>query len=283
MEPKTVLGVDIGGTTTRVGIVADDGCLLTLKSEPTPTDGSPSALGRLLRRLRDYCEAEQPISESIAGVALPGIRAPDPNVMHRAVHLPRLEGVNVGELFADALGVPVTLESDVLAAGYGQWTAESNRPERFLYLSLGTGVGGCVIVDGRLVRHTNGAAGHFGFMVVDTAPDAPLDAAGLAGTVEAYLCGDAFRNASEADREKILPGRLAIGLHQMCAIYLPDMIAIGGGIATANPRLVELADEAFRARPYPLRATRPRVQLARLKSDEAGVIGSAFLALTRGA
>lgn len=279
MEPKTILGVDIGGTTTRVGVVADDGCLLTLKSEPTPVEGSPNALARLLKRLREMCEAEQSVSHATVGIALPGIRDPLTNVLQRAVHLPKLEGVNVGDLFSDALGVPVRLEIDVLAAGYGQWIAEPEHPARFLYLSLGTGVGGCVVIDGAPVRHTNGTAGHFGFMIVDTAPDAPLDEAGLRGTLESYLSGAAFHEADENQRIDVLPQRLATGLQQLSAIYLPDLIAIGGGVATANPRLIELADEALRRRPYPLRPVRPRVQLARLKSDEAGVIGSALLAL----
>jgi predicted NBD/HSP70 family sugar kinase len=279
-HPGTILGVDIGGTTTRVGVVAEDGCLMAMRCERTPAEGEPRALARMLRAMQEVVSDEQPVTHAVAGVALPGIRDARTQVMHRAVHLPRLEGQNIAALFSEALGRPVRLDADVLAAGFAQWHAEADRPPRFLYLSIGTGVGGCAVVDGRVVRHTNNGSGHFGFVVVDTDPDAARDRAGLSGTLEAVVSGDAFAAAGDAAREQILPARLAIGLHQLSAIYLPDVIAIGGGIANANPRLVELAAQEFARRPYPLRAVRPRISLARLKSDEAGAIGAALLAVS---
>ena len=109
---------------------------------------------------------------SAVGIAMPGIWDRQTGVMQRALNLPRLEGTDVVRLFERALRRPVRVETDVNAAGWAQWRAIRPCPLRFVYLSIGTGVGGSVILDGQLLRHTRGGAGHLGHLIVDTAADA---------------------------------------------------------------------------------------------------------------
>ena len=285
------LGIDIGGTHVRVGAVTADGRLRTRCEARTPAGGDPERLITFLRdSVRGITNELGPPAVPI-GVALPGLRDPATGTLQRALNLPRLEGVKVCECFADALGRPVFLESDVNAAGWAQWHDLAPRPARFVYLSLGTGVGGSVILDGELVRHTRGGAGHLGFLVVDTSVDAPVDAAGVPGCLSAVAAGPALtrqtgRPAQLAATAATVPSTvldqaargLAVALANVAHIYAPDCIALGGGVIDHYPSLVDRARDAWQRYRGALLPAGLRVQRAALSSDDAGVIGAALLA-----
>jgi predicted NBD/HSP70 family sugar kinase len=161
------------------------------------------------------------------------------------------------------------VETDANAAGWAQWHALDPRPQRFVYLTLGTGVGGCVILDGAIVRHTHDGPGHLGHSIVDTARDAPKCRCGARGCLEALL----------ADANGPLARPLAIALVQIAHLYAPEVIALGGGKVDSAPDLVDRTRAEFE----PLKSTLvPReIQLLRapLSSNEAGVIGAALLTM----
>lgn len=225
-------------------------------------------------------------------MALPGLRDPATGILQRALNLPELEGVDVREYLAGAIGHAVFVESDVNAAGWAQWHHLDWRPARFVYLSLGTGVGGSVILDGRLVRHTRGGAGHFGLLVVDTAPDAPVDVAGVPGCLSAVAAGSVLQGRappgkplgsatesvlSEAVRERAARG-LAVALADVVYVYAPECIALGGGVIDHHPELVEDARAALDRYRGDLVPAELVIEQAALRSDDAGVIGAALLA-----
>jgi glucokinase len=219
--------------------------------------------------------------------------------MQRAVNLPRLESQNLPELFLAALPPPVRrallapllVETDVIAAGFAQWRAAP--AARFLYVSVGTGVGGCAILDGQIVRHTRGGAGHFGHVIVDTSGAAPRCGCGARGCLEAVLAtlrsqpqplgqpanaADAAR--SPAAEQEASARALAIALLNLAHMYAPDTIVLGGGVIDHQPELVAAVDAAFAALRGSLVPTPCTVRRASLASNEAGVIGAALLALT---
>lgn len=286
MNPDlTALGIDIGGSRVRVALVTPTGDVLARVAGALPADGDPAPLSELVaqlcRRLRTHAH-RRPVA---VGVGLPGIFNRRTGVVQRAVNLPKLEGVNVRRLLQDALGLRVLLDTDVNAAGWAQWRRFSPQPRRFIYLTLGTGVGGCVILNGRIVRHTHDGPGHLGFLIVDTADDAPVDGAGVRGSLSALVCGPALQAAAEPDGS--LPAAvlaptavaLARGCLQLAHLYAPDVIALGGGVIDHHPELVDGAWQAF-AR-YRSSLTPPDLRIARapLPGDDAGVIGAALLAL----
>jgi predicted NBD/HSP70 family sugar kinase len=294
MNPRQAanLGVDVGGTSIRVAAVAPNGAILCARTCRTAPDGDPDSLADGLRRLCTEVSSSVPLGNEPAGVAIPGIWDRETGVLRRAVNLPRLEGRNLLTLFADALGRPVHLETDVNAAGWAQWRSRVPRASRFVYLSIGTGVGGSVILDGQIVRHTNGGAGHFGFLIVDTDPGAPAGRNEVRGCLSAMVSGPAlglFIDAAERPGERAAePGpptysprsarALVIGLAQLAHLYNPDVICLGGGVIDNIPGLLHAAREhfeLFRSRMMPPHLTIERGPLA---SDEAGVIGAALLA-----
>jgi glucokinase len=295
VPPHSALGIDIGGTRIRVAAVTPDGCILARREAPLPPDGDPDPLrtrvGALAREIIDELQNEP----QAVGVALPGIWDRRTGIMQRAINLPRLEGVDLRDLFATACGAAVVLDTDVNAAIWGQWHALTPRPERLVYLSLGTGVGGAVILDGQIVRHTRGGAGHFGFLVVDTSPDAPAGHTGVPGCLSAIAAGPALHPAAsgeadfgaldaeplpEAVLERAAAG-LAVACVQLAHIYVPDLILLGGGVIDHHPELVDRARAAFACYTSKLIPADLPIERAPLLTQQAGVIGAALLALEK--
>lgn len=283
---RRAVGIDIGGSTTRAGIVDELGAVVALASLPTPDAGDPAALAEIVARLVAEVGAHAAATTNRIGIGLPGVREPHTQVMLRAVNLPRLEGVDVRDLFQRRLKCPVSLDTDVNAAGFAQWrsaasldtAAHAPLPNRFVYLSLGTGVGGCVILDGHIVRHTRGGPGHLGHLVVDSSRTAPLCRCGMHGCLEAVVRSLAERSAGgDLDLAGLVHG-LTIGLVQVAHLYAPDEIRLGGGVIDHHPHIPELARADLSRIGGTLIPPTLRVERASLPSDRAGVIGAALLA-----
>jgi len=291
-ETRCALGIDIGGTHYRAGVVTADGQVVELCEPRTSAGGEPDVLAREIRGPVDALIAGREVVNAV-GVCLPGIWDRETTVMQRALNLPRLEGVNLRELFEGALGRTVVLETDVNAAGWAQWRHFSPRPARFVYLSVGTGIGGCVILGGEVVRHTRGGAGHFGHLVVDTSATAPACRCGARGCLEVVAGGAALnrllydefkhsRRAGGVPEHDVLSRAaraLAVGALQIANIYAPDVVALGGGVIDANEELVGQVSKRLGELGCTLVPEAMRIEHAPLYTDEAGVIGAALLAL----
>lgn len=269
---ETALGIDIGGTSCRAAVVSRSGLILRRQREPTPADGDPQQLAATLCRLLNTVGGDDKLESRPAGVALPGIWDRGSGRMLRANNLPRLAGVDLIGYFGAMLRRPFVLETDVNAAGWAQWRACFPKPARFVYLSIGTGVGGAAIVDGALLREEDGGAGHFGDIVVDDAPDAPAGRTGVRGGLEAVVRHAVER--SEQDPGAIADAAAAIGrgLHEIARRHAPDTIAVGGGVLEHCRGFFDIVLAAATRVPA-------RVIRAPLRSDDAGVIGAGLLAL----
>ena len=261
----------------------DSGHILAATRAPTPAGGDSEQLVEMLARLVVEIPGQAAATIPTIGVALPGIRDAGTDVMQRAVNLPRLEGVNVRELLEHALHRPVYLETDVNAAGWAQWRALAPPPRRFVYLSVGTGVGGCVILNGEIMRDTHDGAGHFGHLVVDTAPDAPSCGCGGRGCLEAITSRPPSADTTAWGEWAVKAANaLALGLLQIAHLYAPDTSVLGGGVLEHHPELVPRTQSAFNVLRTTLVPQQTTIQAAPLPTDEAGVIGAALLALTTG-
>jgi glucokinase len=277
LSDSTALGIDIGGTRMRVGVVTAAGELAAHLDAPTPPAGDPLLLSALLAgQVRRILEGNRDEPAAV-GIAVPGIWDRHTGIMQRAVNLPRLEGRNIRQLFAVALGRPVFVETDVTAAAWAQWHAMQPRPRRFVYVSIGTGVGGGVIVDGQVLRHTRGGAGALGHLVVDTAANAPLCRCGARGCLEAVVGGAA--KAEPRPTAGVAGRALAIGLLHLAALYAPDVIALGGGVIDHEPALIGQARAAWVQLRSTLAPAALRIERAPMPTDEAGVLGAARMAL----
>ncbi len=306
-----VLGIDIGGTEIKAGIVDGNGRVLEARSVPTPAD-----LGAFQAALREAAGFDAQVEG--AGIGCKGVinpRTTRVEIMPGTVHF--LEGTCLAELVRPLLGreVPVAADNDARVAMAGEmvWGAARGRADA-LMLTLGTGVGGAAVVNGGLLRGQTGAAGHLGHVTIDA--DGPLCICGNHGCLETCFsakaieaeafrvihfgcesrltewfrerprevtCQAVFEAAAEGDgaARRIVERaihRLSAALAGLLHIFDPEVVIVGGRIAAAGEALFD-----------PLRrevAWRTRVMMAREVpvvraqiADHTGVVGAAALVM----
>jgi len=188
---ETLLGVDVGGTSTSAGLVTRDGRVLVSRSQPTHGPRGGDALERLLALVDDLAAVARERGERIAGVGagLPGVvDAANGMVGSEAHHVPELAGAPVARLLAERTGAPAFIDNDVNALALAEWLWGAGRGARSLVLlAIGTGVGGGIILDGRLYRGAGGFGGELGHVPVKL--DGRPCICGARGCLKAYVAG----------------------------------------------------------------------------------------------
>jgi len=194
------LGVDVGGTTTAAGLVAADGRVLLSRSQPTHGPRGGAAVERLLALTAEIARLPLARERGLAGVGagLPGlVDVAGGTVGGEAHHVPELSGVPVARLLAETAGAPTVVDNDVnaLALGEARWGA-GRGARSFVLLALGTGVGGGIVIDGRLHRGAGGFGGELGHVPIDLHGRPCV--CGARGCLKAYVAGPDL--AEEATR-----------------------------------------------------------------------------------
>jgi glucokinase len=250
------LGLDVGGTNCKLAVLEIDGDrqeLVATATIPTGPGDPADVLGRLAAVATELVAAHGPVAAAGAGV--PGLFDEDRG---RAVFLPNLPaswtGQEVAGPLAAGLGVPVALINDARAftLAESRMGAAAGCPT-VVCLTLGTGVGGGVIVDGRLRFGPSGRAGELGHQVIEA--DGPPCGCGNRGCVEAFAAGavlcrlggratpEAVYAAAAAGDERAAAGvaavigRLAVGIANLVTVLWPERVVVGGGVAAAGDRL----------------------------------------------
>lgn len=185
------IGVDVGGTNTKIALVAADGAILRQAGIPTGTHGDPAPfLGQLAEVLGELVGA----GPRGIGMALPGFFAPDGRSIVFNPNTPALVGIDfVGWL--GQFGLPVRLEQDLNGPALAEYAFGAGRGARRLMTApIGTGLGAAVMVDGELLRFTFNSAGDTGHVILQ--PGGPRCTAGCSGCAEALIAAPAVERAA---------------------------------------------------------------------------------------
>lgn len=192
MDTPVYAGVDIGGTNIKIGLVNDRAQTLAFESIPTEQEHGPenaaNRSGEALARLVEKAGVKH------ADVAAIGLASPGPMDLKRGVllcpgNLPEWHNTPLRDLFATATGKPVNYENDANAAAYGEfWAGAGDRFDSLVMVTLGTGVGGGVIIEGKVIDGAHSCGGEIGHIIIDSSDEAPLNTLGIRGTLEGY-CG----------------------------------------------------------------------------------------------
>jgi len=282
-----VCGVDLGGTQTRLAVADSDGGALDTVRTATEDLGGADGLVAWVRDTLRSMAGGQPVA-GIA-VASPGPLDPRRGVLVNPPNLTGWRNVPLTTMLAAELGCPAHLENDANLAAWGEFRAGAGRGTmNMVYVTWSTGVGGGLILDGRLFSGAHGAAGEIGHTIVD--PDGPLDGCGQRGCVEVFCGGGAlaketgrsaaelFRAAAAGDPSALqvvqrATAHMGIALVNLTNLFDPEMIVIGGGITNSWQQIAPPLNEALQSSPFIDAGRRPRVCRAEL-GDQAGLVGA---------
>jgi glucokinase len=226
-----LVGVDFGGTLVKAGLVEGGEVVRSMTAETTPG----ATVDEVLKTLTNVALALTPTPEAV-GVAIPGEVDSDGRCW-RLTNVPGFEGVYIARELSDRLGCPIAVENDATAAAlgerlYGQGLAYPN----FLMVTLGTGIGGGLVLGHQLYPGASGFAGEIGHMNIERSHEARLCACGQRGCVEAYAGTKALlRRYRElgGQADEILPISVAARRGDEAALRVFEMMgeALGKGLA----------------------------------------------------
>lgn len=183
-----ILGIDIGGTKTIVGVADESGRLLAHKRILTPNVLGPMInIGMIVPAAYEVIEQSGGLISSI-GIGCGGPLDRKTGVLHKVVNLPGWEGLCLTDIFSEEFGVPAYLDNDATAAAMGEAMFGAGRGvDHLAYLTVSTGIGGGIIVNGKPYRGVGENAGEFGHMKI--LPDGPMCNCGDHGCLESLASG----------------------------------------------------------------------------------------------
>lgn len=305
------IGVDVGGTKILSGLVAADGTVEHRDLRPTPKDGD-ELVEAIVAAITTLCDGEDCTSMPL-GIGFPalvtreGVTRYGPNIS--------LSEYPLGQQMSARLGNPhVLVENDASAAAWGEFAVGAARDirEAMALFTLGTGVGGGLIIGGELLRGSHGFAGELGHIIVEIGGEP--GPSGVEGELEAYASGTAMRRMATAAHaagrfagtpldgsepptpealgdaavDGVAPaveilttvGRyLGVGIASVVNAFDPEIVVVGGGAAAAGELILEPARQAL-AEHVMGHGHRPEVPVVPAElGPDAGMVGAALLAL----
>ena len=288
-----VLGIDVGGTKVEIVSIAD-GRALQPKQAPTNLGDTESLLNGIESLAREVI-AQDGEPEAV-GVGVPSQIDFKSGTVIASVNIP-LEGVGLKDELERRFGVPVFVDNDANVAALAEAEFIDNGPaQHLIMLTLGTGVGGGIIIDGHIFRGASGLGAELGHMVIEAdGLPCPGRTCGNRGCIEAYCSGSALeRAAGMKGREVVARARngdpiaenhlddlarwLGVGISNLVNIFEPEHVVIGGGFGTnASDLILPKAIAEARSRALPAGFGRVGFSIAKGGPD-TGAIGAAMLA-----
>lgn len=308
---RQAIGLDIGGTKIAALLVDEDGAVRARHVVPTPADDAEAIVSVAVAA----AGAVRTSDVVAVGVGVPGLVDHGSGVLRYAPNLAARE-LRIGELIAQAMQLPCEVDNDASVAAWGEFLFGAGRGStHMLMVTVGTGIGGGIVSNGKVFRGSQGFAGEIGHVIVD--PDGPICGCGNRGCWEQVASGRAIdRLAREAvdqhpgsllsqladgDRTKVngtvvtraaeggdevargilvaVGQRLGQGIAGLVNVLDPDVVVVGGGAVHAADMLLEPARAAFRGSvEAPSHRSEVPILSAQLGND-AGAIGAAAMAI----
>lgn len=295
---RLLVGIDLGGTKTTIGVAFEDnpGEIVARVTLPTLKEDPSFAVHQMVESIHTL--ARKTHGKPVAvGIGAPGPLNRENGVLLDLPNLPAWKNFPINKALQDLAGVPVVLENDANVASLGELHFGVGRNYKdFIYITLGTGIGGALILDGSLYRGGFGGAGEIGHIQVD--PDGPVCGCGRRGCVEALSAGPAIAKAYGEPSERVFAlaalgdskaqevlkragAYLGKGLAQVVTLLDPRAIIFGGGMTSGDPVALSLYIESC-CREVLSGTFAPGKEeikfLVGSLGQDAGVLGAAWLA-----
>jgi glucokinase len=286
-----VLGIDLGGTAIKLGRFSHDGACLQSLTVPTPQPSTPEAVvGAMIRAIAQL----DPKQEAAAiGIGTPGPADATGRIARVAINLKDWHDVPLADWIEAKTGLPTTIANDANCAGMGEaWLGAGRWFRNLILLTLGTGVGGAIILDGKLFVGHHGTAGELGLITLN--PGGPACNSGNQGSLEQYVSVQAIRRRTGLEPDEL--GAMAIagnaqalefwqhyghdlgaGLASLIYVLAPEAVIIGGGVSASADLFFPSMQTELERRVLP--CSRDGLQLLKAElGNQAGIVGAAKLA-----
>jgi glucokinase len=287
-----VIGIDLGGTAIKLGRFRQDGTCLQSLSVPTPQPSRPDAVIDMM------VYAIEKLAPNLTDIIAIGIGTPGPadlagRVAKIAINLDGWIDIPIATILKTRTGVPAVVGNDGNCAGLGErWLGAGRHYRDFVLLTLGTGVGGAIFLNGELFTGHAGSAGELGLMTLDGTGHACKS--GNSGSIEQFLSGNAIRRMTGKEPHELGAlaaagdpdtlsfwddyGRnLGIGLTNILYLLTPEVAIVGGGISASAEYFLPAALREIDRRV--MKVSRPDFKLIRAElGNQAGMTGAAKLA-----
>lgn len=310
-----ILAADLGGTNLRMAVVDLEGNILYRARRATPQSRTREPVTQLIAEVAEECR--KAVSESFIvtsfGFAVPAVVQGKTGTILSAPNLPDLDGYDIGAELSKRISLPVIIENDANAAAIGEhWCGASQGAKSVIHITLGTGVGGGIILDNKPLRGIDGTAGEIGHICVE--PFGVKCGCGNNGCLEQYASASAvvrmateilkeFPDSKIADLDEITSyevyqagiagDKAAIEVFRKLGFYLgvalgglvnvlnPEVIVIGGGASNGWDLFETPLKEEVKQRAFDSPAERAKIVKATI-GDDAGILGAALLAIRYG-
>ncbi|HEY9699350.1 MAG TPA: ROK family protein [Trichocoleus sp.] len=290
LNMATVIGIDLGGTAIKLGKFDAEGNCLQSLTVPTPQPAKPEAV---LAAMVAAIEQLDPSQTVAIGVGTPGPADVDGRIAKIAINLEGWRDIPLADWLEAKTGKPTILANDANCAGLGEyWLGAGKRFEQMILLTLGTGVGGAVILDGKLFVGHNGTAGELGLITLN--PDGPDCNSGNRGSLEQYASIRAIRRRTGLEPDELGAkakagdaaaiefwqqyGRdLGAGLASLIYVLTPQAVIIGGGVSASAEFFFPSVLKEIEQRVLPTSRLDLQLLAAEL-GNQAGIAGAAKLA-----
>lgn len=288
-----VIGIDLGGSAIKLGRFQEDGTCVQSLTIPTPQPATPEAVAE---KMVDAIALINPHGTVIAiGVGTPGPADGDGRIAIVAINLVGWQNIPLADWLEAKTGLPTVIANDANCAGLGEaWLGAGRRFRNSILLTIGTGVGGAIILDGKLFTGYGGRAGELGLISFNPDPDSPMCNSGNQGSLEQYLSIGSIRRRT--GKEPVELGMMAkkgdsfalefwktygrdlgIGLTTLIYVLTPEAIIIGGGVSASAEFFFPSAWAEIERRVMP--SSRVGVELLQAElGNQAGIVGAARLA-----
>ncbi|MBH8574700.1 ROK family protein [Nostocaceae cyanobacterium CENA369] len=291
MVQAEVIGIDLGGTAIKLGRFNQNGTCLQCLTVATPQPATPEAV---LAVMVDAIAQVDPDNRAIAiAVGTPGPADATGRIAKIAINLPGWHDVPLADWLEAKTDKPTVLANDANCAGLGEaWLGAGRRFQNFILLTLGTGVGGAIILNGKLFTGCQGAAGELGLISFN--PHGPICNSGNQGSLEQYASVIAIRRRTGKEPAQL--GALAqagdinaltfwqeygkdlgIGLTSLIYVLTPEAIVLGGGVSASFEFFFPAVKAEIEKRVMPTSRLGLQILPAEL-GNSAGIVGAAKLA-----
>ncbi len=310
---KNRIGIDVGGTNVKIALVDDKGSILYSNSVPTRAEmGYEYTVNNIKQAIRDLMSETKVTGIEGIGFDFPGQIDYKNGIVRLAPNIPGWVNIPIAKIIEDEFKIPTRIDNDVHCAALGELNFGAGKGcENFICMTVGTGIGSGIVINGKLVRGASNAAGELGHIKLQM-HEGPLCGCGDHGCLEAFASGPSIVAMAE---EYILGGKstkfrelasggeitpfivaeaakqgdpvarrifarigeyIGFGLSSVVNLLNPEKIIIGGGVADAGDILLDPIKETIKKRAMVVAGSAVEIVPAKL-GNTAGVIGASLL------